>query len=80
MHNIHVCMYMHVSFIMMFTTFSRNSGNRGWNRGCAFTSFPLSVIENKQKYMEAGAILSGKNVQRVTVGNSISCRLSVLLR
>ena len=62
MHNIHVCMYMHVSFIMMFTTFSRNSGNSGCagNRGCVFTSFPLSVIENKRKYTKAVAILSGK--------------------
>ena len=28
-------------------------------------------------YMEVAAILSGKNVQWVVVGNSISCRLSV---
>ena len=30
-------------------------------------SFPLSVNENKRKYTEGVAILSGKNVQRVAV-------------
>ena len=30
--------------------------------------------------MEAAAILRGKNVQWVTVGDSISCHLSVLVR
>ena len=42
-------------------------------------SFPWSVIESKRKYMEAAAILEGKNVQWVAVENSISCRLSVLV-
>ena len=50
------------------------------NRGSAFMSFPLSVNESKRKNTEAAAILRGKNVQRVMVGNSISCRLSVLVR
>ena len=36
-------------------------------RDCAFTSFPLSVNENKWKYTEGVAILSGKNVQQVAV-------------
>ena len=48
------------------------------NRGRAFTSLPLSVNESKRKNTEAAAILRGKNVQRVMVGNS--CRLSVLVR
>ena len=50
------------------------------NRGCAPTSFPPSVIENKQKYMEAAAIFEGKNVRSVMVVDSISCRLSVLVK
>ena len=41
-------------------------------------SFPLSVIESKWKYMEAAAILDGKNVFSA-MGNNISCRLSILV-
>ena len=48
-------------------------------RYCHFTSFPLSVIESKRKYTEAAAILEGKNVQWVVVGDNISCCLSVLV-
>ena len=43
----------------------------------------LSIIESSgsiRKYTEVTAILSGKNVEWVAVGNSISCRLSVLVR
>ena len=35
--------------------------------GCAFMSFPMSVIISKRKYTEGVAILSGKNVERVAV-------------
>ena len=44
-----------------------------YNGERAITSFTLSVIESKRKYTEAAAILRGKNVQWVAVGNSISC-------
>ena len=37
-------------------------------------------MSSKQKYTEAAAIFEGKNVQWVVVGDSISCRLSVLVR
>ena len=33
------------------------------------------IIESKQKYTEEAAILRGKNVQWVAVGDSISCYL-----
>ena len=46
----------------------------------SFYVIPLSVIENKWKYTEAAAILEGKNVQWIAVGDSISCHLSVLVR
>ena len=54
----------------------------GWricNRFCIYGN-PWSLIESKRKYMEAAAILEGKNVQWVAVGNNVSCRLSVLAR
>ena len=47
-------------------------------RDCAFTSFTLSVIESKWKYTKAAAILRGKNVQWVAVGDFL--HLSVLIR
>ena len=42
-------------------------------RPYVITSLLWGKIESMQKYTEVAATLSGKNVQWVAVGNSISC-------